>query len=105
MPLVQQPGCLHRAIETQVHCGCSTASTTDSATSGRGIYPVLWTGGDKIRRRSDSNHPATPDELRELLEGDLTPEQASKISVIVLDVTKPQIGPANRGWRSPGRRL
>ena len=76
-----------------------------AATSGRGIYPVLWTGGDKIRRRSDGNHPATPDELRELLEGDLTPEQASKISVIVLDVTKPQIGPANRGWRSPGRRL
>ncbi|MCY3961485.1 MAG: hypothetical protein OXG34_07430 [bacterium] len=63
--------------------------TTDPATSGHGIYLVLWTGGDKISRRPDGNHPATPDELRELLEDDLTPDQASKISVKVLDVTKP----------------
>ncbi|MCY4135711.1 MAG: hypothetical protein OXG30_12500 [bacterium] len=63
--------------------------TTDPATSGHGIYLVLWTGGDKISRRPDGNHPATPDELRELLEDDLTPDQASKVSVKVLDVTKP----------------
>lgn len=64
-------------------------SSTDRAASGYGIYLVLWTGGDKIRRRPDGNRPATPDELRELLEGDLTPDQANKISVTVLDVTKP----------------
>ena len=63
--------------------------TTDPATSGHGIYLVLWTGGDKISRRPDGNRPTTPDELRELLEGDLTPEQTGKISVRVLDVTKP----------------
>lgn len=63
--------------------------TTDPATSGHGIYLVLWTGGDKISRRPDGNHPATPDELRELLEGDVAPEQTSKISVRVLDITKP----------------
>ncbi len=63
--------------------------TTDPATSGHGIYLVLWTGGDEISRRPDGNRPTTPDELRELLEGDLTPEQTGKISVRVLDVTKP----------------
>ncbi|MYB10283.1 MAG: hypothetical protein F4129_00145 [Acidimicrobiia bacterium] len=63
--------------------------TTDPATSGHGNYLVLWTGGDKISRRPDGNHPATPDELRALLEGDLTPDQAIKISVRVFDVTKP----------------
>ena len=63
--------------------------TTDPASSGHGIYLVLWTGGDKISRRPDGNRPTTPDELRELLEGDLTPEQAGRISVRVLDVTKP----------------
>lgn len=63
--------------------------TTDPKNSGHGNYLVLWTGGDKISRRPDGNHPATPDELRELLEGDLTQEQAGKISVRVLDVTKP----------------
>ena len=63
--------------------------TTDPATSGQGIYLVLWTGGDAISRRPDGNRPTTPDELRELLEGDLTPEQTGKISVRVLDITKP----------------
>ena len=63
--------------------------TTDPATSGHGIYLVLWVCGDKISRRPDGNRPTTPDELRELLEGDLTPEQTGKISVRVLDVTKP----------------
>ena len=64
-------------------------SSTDRATSGHGIYLVFWTGSDKIKRGRDGNRPTTPDELRELLEGDLTPVQTSKISVRVLDVTKP----------------
>ena len=64
-------------------------SSTDRATFGYGLYLVLWTGGDKIRRRPDGKHPATPDELREMLEGDLSPNQAAKISVRVLDITKP----------------
>ncbi|MCQ3810994.1 MAG: hypothetical protein KTV68_10635 [Acidimicrobiia bacterium] len=63
--------------------------TTDPETSGHGIYLVLWTGGDKVSRRPDGNRPTTPDELRELLEGDLTAEQTKKISIRVLDVTKP----------------
>ena len=64
-------------------------SSTDPSTSGHGTYLALWTGGDAIRRRPDGNRPATPDELRVLLEGDLTPDQAGKISVRVLDATKP----------------
>ena len=63
--------------------------TTDPATSGHGTYLVLWFGADKTARSPVRNRPATPDELRELLEGDLAPDQTSKISVRVLDVTKP----------------
>ncbi len=63
--------------------------TTDPATSGHGIYVVLWVGGTEISRRPDGKRPTTPDELIELLECDLTPEQTGKISVKVLDVTKP----------------
>ena len=67
--------------------------TTDPATSGHGIYLVFWTGGEAIRPKPDGNPPTTPDELRRMLEGDLTPDltrdQASKISVTVLDITKP----------------
>ena len=67
--------------------------TTDPATSRYGIYLVLWTGGSKIRPRPDGEHPAAPDELRKMLEDDLTRDltrnQAGKISVTVLDITKP----------------
>ncbi|MCQ3812505.1 MAG: hypothetical protein KTV68_18355 [Acidimicrobiia bacterium] len=64
-------------------------SDTDPATSGHGIYLVLWFGADTTARSPVHQRPTTPDELRELLEGDLTPEQTGKISVRVLDVTKP----------------
>ena len=34
--------------------------TTDPATSGHGIYLVLWADGNKIRPKPDGNHPAYP---------------------------------------------
>ena len=79
----------HRDLRSALQEQLVEQYTSDPATSGRGIYLVLWTGGDKIRRRPDGNHPATPQGLRELLQGDLTPDQANNISVRVLDVTKP----------------
>lgn len=63
--------------------------TTDPATSGYGIYLVLWFGVDKTTRPPESGRPATPAELQQRLERSLTPDQARKISVIVMDVTKP----------------
>ncbi len=79
----------HRNLWCAVQDQLIKQYTTDPASSGHGIYLVLWTGGDEIRPRPDGKRPATPDELRELLEGDLTPDEASKIPVIVLDITKP----------------
>ena len=69
--------------------------TTDSATEGYGIYLVLWFADpDKpISRSPDGVRPSSPDELRQWLERDLSPEEARKISVIVMDVTKPGRGP------------
>ncbi len=63
--------------------------TNDPATSGYGIYLVLWFGPDETKPPPDGPRPATPEELCGLLEKDLTGEQARKISVIVVDVTKP----------------
>ena len=65
--------------------------TKDSATEGHGIYLVLWFAADgkPVTRHPDSGRrPSTPEELKEWLEADLTPEEARKISVVVLDVTK-----------------
>jgi hypothetical protein len=63
--------------------------TTDPETHGHGIYLVLWFGDDKTTRPRDGKSPKTPTELEERLADDLTPDEARKVSVIVVDVTKP----------------
>ena len=65
--------------------------TTDPATEGYGIYLVLWfADADKpVSRHPDGTRPSTPAELRRQLEQELTADEARKISVIVMDVTKP----------------
>ena len=65
--------------------------TTDPVTSGYGIYLVLWFGPDGTTRPPDGSWPATPDDLRRVLENELTADEARKISVIVMDVTKPGV--------------
>ena len=63
--------------------------TTDPATSGYGIYLVLWFGANETKTPPDGHRPDAPEELRRRLERQLTPDEAHKISVIVMDVTKP----------------
>ena len=55
--------------------------TTDPATEGYGIYLVLWFADpDKpISQSPDGVRPSSPDELRQWLERDLSPEKARKI--------------------------
>lgn len=68
--------------------------TIDPATEGYGIYLVLWFADvdSPVTRHPDGARPRSPDELRRWLEQDLSPEEARKISVIVMDVTKPGTG-------------
>ncbi len=61
----------------------------EPATSGYGIYLVLWFGANDTQRSPDGERPDTPEELRQLLERELTADEARKISVIVMDVAKP----------------
>ena len=63
--------------------------TTDPDTEGYGIYLVLWFGADQTKRGPDGTRPAKPGELERQLKSTLTPDEARKISVIVMDVTKP----------------
>ena len=63
--------------------------TTAPATFGYGVFLVLWFGADKTARPRGGSCPTTPAELAERLEKDLSPDEARKISVIVIDVTKP----------------
>ena len=64
--------------------------TIDPATSGYGIYLVLWFGDGKVPTPPDGNRPRTPEELEKRLVQDLTQDERRKISVIVVDVAKPR---------------
>ncbi|MDE0236129.1 MAG: hypothetical protein OXN95_02760 [bacterium] len=66
---------------------------TDPATGGYGIYVPLWFGrGDRKPTSPPHGHrPTTAEELQQRLEQDLTPEEARKISVIAVDVSKPGV--------------
>ena len=79
----------HRYLWRAVRSQLIEKYTTDPATSGYGIYLVLWFGADGTTRPPEGGRPATPQELQQRLERGLTPDEARKIAVIVIDVTKP----------------
>ena len=68
--------------------------TSDPATGGYGIFVVLWFGdAEKTPLDETGKRPRSPEELQRRLEAriarQLAPEQARKIAVRVIDVTKP----------------
>ena len=79
----------HPDLWSALHSQLIGKYTTDPATSGYGIYLVLWFGAGETKRDPDGKRPATPMELEQQLSSTLTPDKARKISVIVMDVTKP----------------
>ena len=79
----------HRDLWSALRSQLIGQYTSDSATGGYGIFLVLWFGEDQTTRPPDGNRPATPDELKRRLEDDLTPDEARKVTVVVMDVTKP----------------
>ncbi|WP_419840364.1 hypothetical protein [Candidatus Poriferisodalis sp.] len=63
-----------------------------AATDGYGNYLVVWFGDDEMPTPRSGRRPNGPDELREMLEASLSLDEARKISVRVIDVTKPEGG-------------
>ena len=79
----------HRDLWSALRRQLINQYTTDPATSGYGIYLVLWFGADRTARHPNGTRPDTPDELARQLQHELTADEARKISVIVIDATKP----------------
>ena len=77
---------LWRAIQNQL----IAQYTIDPATGGHGIYLVFWFGRDHTRRTPDGLRPDSPAELKRQLERTLSEDEARKISVCVIDVSRPQ---------------
>ena len=63
--------------------------TIDPDTDGYGIYLVFWFGKDRTQPPPSGTRPATAKELKERLEATLSPDEAHKISVCVIDVSRP----------------
>ena len=75
---------------------------TDPATGGYGIYLVLWFGETPGRRvpPSSGSRPGGPEELKARLEAVLTPEEARRVSVRVIDVSGPAPAATPLGGRT-----
>ena len=67
--------------------------TRDPGVDGYGIYLVFWFGPDRYKRPPTGRAPQTPDALREqlLAAANLSSEERRKISVCVIDVSKPNL--------------
>ena len=63
--------------------------TSTPGTDGYGIYLVFWFGKDRTQPPPSGTRPATAEELQERLEATLSPDEARKISVCVIDVNRP----------------
>ena len=63
--------------------------TIDPDTDGYGIYLVFWFGKDRTPPPPSGTRPANAKELKKRLEATLSPNEARKISVCVIDVSRP----------------
>ena len=82
---------MHRDLWSALHNQLIAKYTTDPATGGCGIYLVFWFGKEHTQPPPSGARPAGPEELRERLkaEATLTPVEARKISICVVDVSRP----------------
>ena len=61
----------------------------DPGAQGHGIYLVFWFGREHCQRHPSHGRPREAADLAEGLQGTLTPDQARKITVVVVDVSRP----------------
>ena len=62
---------------------------SDPATGGFGIYLVFWFGADRTQLAPSGKRPATPVELETRLLESLSEEERRRLSVCVIDVSRP----------------
>ena len=77
----------HRELWSAMHKQLIKQYVRDPATDGYGIYLVFWLGEEYTQAAPYGKRPDSPQELRERLTETLSPEEARKISVCVIDVS------------------
>ena len=84
----------HPRLWSALHDQLISQYTRDPATDGYGIYLVLWFGeidGCRTPPPATGTRPSDPDALRQRLHDELSPEEARKISICVIDVSAPPV--------------
>ena len=79
----------HRDLWSALRNQLIAKYTTDPDTDGYGIYLVFWFGKKGTPPPPKGDPPANAKDLKERLEATLTPVEARKISVCVIDVSRP----------------
>ena len=76
---------LWRAIREQL----ITKYTRDPGADGYGIYLVFWFGAEGCQMPPSGKRPTSAHELQERLVNTLSADEKFKISICVIDVSKP----------------
>ncbi len=79
----------HRDLWSAAHDQLIAKYARAPATGGYGIYLVFWFGQDDTQPPPIGPPPAGPRELQERAEGSLSDAERRKVSVVVLDVSRP----------------
>lgn len=86
VPVEVKKNC-HRDLWSAMHKQLIKHYVRDPATDGYGIYLVFWFGEDCTQAPPEGKLPGSPEESQERLVAALSPEEARKISVCVIDVS------------------
>ena len=80
----------HPKLWSAIHEQLIAKYTIDPDTDGYGIYLVFWFGKEDTKTPHKRGYPADAEEMKKWLEDSLSPEEARKISVCVIDVSIPE---------------
>ncbi len=80
----------HPKLWSAIHNQLIAQYTIDPDTDGYGIYLVFWFGKEDTKTPHKRGYPADAEEMKKWLEDSLSPEEARKISVCVIDVSIPE---------------
>ena len=80
----------HFKLWSSIHEQLIAKYTIDRDTDGYGIYLVFWFGKEATKTPHERGYPDNADEMEKWLKESLSPEEARKISVCVIDVSIPE---------------
>ena len=80
----------HPKLWSAMHDQLIAKYAVDPGADGYGIYLVFWFGSEYTRTPHENGSPDSAKEMERWLQDSLSPEQARKISVCVIDVSIPE---------------